>query len=123
MLRGIRAIAPGRPVSVIGRVIESFAKRYGYGVVRDFTGHGVGPSFHTLPTVLHYDEPNATTLLEPGMTFTVEPMLTLGGYGWVMWDDGWTVLTKDGSWAAQWEHTVVVTDDGAEILTAPSSPL
>jgi methionyl aminopeptidase len=120
MLRGIRAIAPGRPVSVIGRVIESYAKRFGYGVVRDFTGHGVGPSFHTLPTVLHYDEPKATMLLEPGMTFTVEPMLTLGGYGWVMWDDGWTVLTKDGSWAAQWEHTVVVTDDGAEILTLPS---
>jgi methionyl aminopeptidase len=120
MLRGIRAIAPGRPVSVIGRVIESYAKRFGYGVVRDFTGHGVGPSFHTLPTVLHYDEPNATTLLEPGMTFTVEPMLTLGGYGWVMWDDGWTVLTKDGSWVAQWEHTVVVTDDGADILTLPS---
>ena len=63
----------------------------------------------------------ATTLLEPGMTFTVEPMLTLGSYDWFMWDDGWTVLTKDGSWAAQWEHTIVVTDDGAEILPTPSS--
>jgi methionyl aminopeptidase len=121
MLRGIRAVRPGRPISVVGRVIESYAKRFGYGVVRDYTGHGVGPSFHTKPTILHYDEPRATTVLEPGMTFTIEPMLTLGTYEWFMWDDDWTVLTKDGSWAAQWEHTIVVTDDGAEILTAPSS--
>jgi methionyl aminopeptidase len=121
MLRGIRAVRPGRPISVIGRVIESYARRFGYGVVRDYTGHGVGPSFHTKPTILHYDEPRATTLLEPGMTFTVEPMLTLGGHGWVMWDDGWTVLTKDGSFAAQWEHSIVVTEDGAEILTSPSA--
>ena len=120
MLRGIKAVAPGRPISVIGRVIESYAKRFGYGVVRDYTGHGVGPSFHTKPTILHYDEPRSTTVLEPGMTFTIEPMLTLGGYDWFMWDDGWTVLTKDGSWAAQWEHTIVVTDDAAEILTRPS---
>ena len=121
MLRGIRAVKPGRPVSVIGRVIESYARRFGYGVVRDYTGHGVGPSFHTRPTILHYDEPRADTLLEPGMTFTIEPMLTLGGVDWFMWDDAWTVLTKDGSWAAQWEHTLVVTDDGAEILTLPSA--
>jgi methionyl aminopeptidase len=119
MIRGINAVRPGRPISVIGRVIESYAKRFGYGVVRDYTGHGVGPSFHTKPTVLHYDDPRATTLLEPGMTFTIEPMLTLGGFDWYMWDDDWTVLTKDGSWAAQWEHTVAVTDDGAEILTLP----
>jgi methionyl aminopeptidase len=120
MLRGIRAIRPGRPVSVIGRVIESYAKRFGYGVVRDYTGHGVGPSFHTKPTILHYDEPRAKTIMEPGMTFTVEPMLTLGGYDWYSWDDGWTILTEDGSWVAQWEHTVAVTEDGAEILTLPS---
>ena len=119
MLRGVRAVAPGRPISVIGRVIESYARRFGYGVVRDYTGHGVGPSFHTRPTILHYDEPRATTVMEPGMTFTIEPMLTLGGVDWLMWDDGWTVLTRDGSWAAQWEHTLVVTDDGAEILTLP----
>ena len=117
MMRGIRAIKPGRPVSVIGRVIESYARRFGYGVVRDYTGHGVGPSFHTKPTILHYDEPRATTVMEPGMTFTVEPMLTLGSYEWYAWDDDWTILTRDGSWAAQWEHTIVVTDDGAEILT------
>ena len=121
MMRGISAVKPGRPVSVVGRVIESYARRFGYGVVRDYTGHGVGPLFHTKPTILHYDEPRATTLLEPGMTFTVEPMLTLGGYDWVMWDDDWTVLTKDGSWVAQWEHTIVVTDDGADILTLPST--
>ncbi|MBE7189436.1 type I methionyl aminopeptidase [Jatrophihabitans endophyticus] len=121
MMRGIRAVKPGRPISVIGRVIESFAKRFGYGVVRDYTGHGVGPSFHTRPTILHYDEPRADTALEPGMTFTIEPMLTLGRVDWFMWDDRWTVLTKDGSWAAQWEHTLVVTDDGAEILTVPSA--
>ena len=119
MMRAINAVRPGRPISVIGRVIESYAKRFGYGVVRDYTGHGVGPSFHTKPTILHYDEPRATTLLEPGMTFTIEPMLTLGSYEWFMWDDDWTVLTKDGSWAAQWEHTIAVTDDGAEILTLP----
>jgi methionyl aminopeptidase len=119
MMRGINAIRPGRPVSVIGRVIESYAKRFGYGVVRDYTGHGVGPSFHTKPTILHYDEPRATTIMEPGMTFTVEPMLTLGGYDWYAWDDDWTILTKDGSWVAQWEHSIVVTDDGADILTMP----
>ena len=94
MLRGINAVRPGRPISVIGRVIESYAKRFGYGVVRDYTGHGVGPSFHTKPTILHYDDPRATTVLEPGMTFTIEPMLTLGGYDWYMWDDDWTVLTE-----------------------------
>jgi methionyl aminopeptidase len=121
MMRGIRAVQPGRPISVIGRVIESYAKRFGYGVVRDYTGHGVGPSFHTKPTILHYDEPRVTTILEPGMTFTIEPMITLGGVDWYMWDDDWTVLTKDGSWVAQWEHTIVVTDDGTEILTLSSS--
>lgn len=119
MLRAIRAVRPGREVNVVGRVIESYAKRFGYGVVRDYTGHGVGPSFHTRPTILHYDEPRATTMLEPGMTFTVEPMISLGGTDWELWDDGWTVVTADGSWVAQWEHTIVVTDDGAEILTLP----
>jgi methionyl aminopeptidase len=120
MLRGIRAIRPGRPINVIGRVIESYAKRFGYGVVRDYTGHGVGPSFHTRPTILHYDEPRSDTVMTPGMTFTVEPMLTLGGYDWYGWDDDWTILTADGSWVAQWEHSIVVTEDGVEILTAPT---
>lgn len=120
LLRGIAAVRPGRPISAIGRVIESYAKRFGYGVVRDYTGHGIGPSFHTLPTILHYDEPRATTPLDVGMTFTIEPMLTLGSGTWFMWDDGWTVLTRDGSWAAQWEHTLVVTEDGAQVLTLPT---
>ena len=119
--RAIAAVKPGRPVNVIGRVIESYAKRFGYGVVRDYTGHGVGQSFHTRPTILHYDEPRATTVLESGMTFTIEPMLTLGGVEWFMWDDGWTVITADGSWVAQWEHTLVVTDNGAEVLTVPAT--
>ncbi len=117
MMRGIRAVRPGRPINVIGRVIESYAKRFGYGVIRDFTGHGVGQSFHTKPTIFPYDEPRAVRLIEPGMTFTVEPMLTLGGYDWEMWADGWTVVTRDKSWVAQWEHSVHVTEDGAEILT------
>ncbi|HEY3736440.1 MAG TPA: type I methionyl aminopeptidase [Jatrophihabitans sp.] len=121
MMRGIKAVAPGRPISVIGRVIESYAKRFGYGVVRDYTGHGVGPSFHTDPTILHYDEPRNDTELRPGMTFTVEPMITLGnGDDWYSWDDGWTILTKDGSWVSQWEHTVLCTEDGVEILTLPT---
>ena len=117
MMRAIKAVRPGREVNVIGRVIGSYARRFGYGVVRDYTGHGVGPSFHTKPTILHYDEPAATTRFLPGMTFTVEPMISLGDVDWTIWDDGWTVVTRDGSWVAQWEHTVVVTEDGAEILT------
>jgi methionyl aminopeptidase len=121
LLRAIAAVKPGRPISVIGRVIESYARRFGYGVVRDYTGHGVGPSFHTKPTVLHYDDPSSTLLMEPGMTFTIEPMLTLGGVDWVLWPDHWTVATRDGSLAAQWEHTLVVTDSGAEILTQPDT--
>ena len=119
MMRGIRAIKPGREVNVIGRVIQSYAKRFGYGVVRDFTGHGVGPAFHSGLVIPHYDDPRYDTVLEPGMTFTVEPMLTLGTYEWEMWDDGWTVVTADGKRSAQFEHTVLVTDSGAEILTLP----
>jgi methionyl aminopeptidase len=119
-LRGIKAIAPGRQINVIGRVIEAYAKRFGYGVVRDFTGHGIGTAFHSGLVVPHYDAaPHYDTVLEPGMTFTVEPMLTLGTYEWDMWDDGWTVLTKDRRRSAQFEHTIVVTETGAQILTLP----
>ncbi len=120
MMRGIKAVAPGRQINVIGRVIEAYAKRFGYGVVRDFTGHGIGTAFHSGLIVPHYDAaPNYATVIEPGMTFTVEPMLTLGTYQWDMWDDGWTVVTKDRKRTAQFEHTLVVTDTGAEILTLP----
>ncbi|MFE6611840.1 type I methionyl aminopeptidase [Amycolatopsis sp. NPDC057786] len=118
-MRAIKAVRPGRQLNVIGRVIEAYAKRFGYGVVRDFTGHGVGPAFHTAPTVLHYEEPSVDTVIEQGMTFTIEPMITLGTIEYDIWADDWTVTTKDKKWTAQFEHTLVVTEDGAEILTLP----
>ena len=117
--RSIKAVRPGRELNVVGRVIESYAKRFGYGVVRDFTGHGIGRSFHSGLVVLHYDEPKVQTVLEEGMTFTIEPMITLGSIDYDIWDDGWTVVTKDRSRTAQFEHTILVTADGAEILTLP----
>lgn len=118
-MRGIKAIRPGREINVIGRVIESYAKRFGYGVVRDFTGHGVGPEFHSGLIIPHYDDPRATTVMEPGMTFTIEPMITLGGVEYDLWEDGWTAVTADRRWTAQFEHTLVITESGAEILTLP----
>lgn len=117
MLRGIKAAAPGREVNVIGRAIESYAKRFNYGVVREFTGHGVGTSFHTGLIIPHYDEPQYNTLIEPGMVFTVEPMITMGTHEWDMWSDGWTVTTRDKSLTAQFEHTILITETGSEILT------
>lgn len=118
--RAIKAVVPGRELNVIGRVIEKYAARFGYGVVRDYTGHGVGPAFHTGLVVPHYDAaPGYDTPIEPGMVFTIEPMLNLGTPDWVMWDDDWTVLTADGRRSAQFEHTLLVTDTGAEILTLP----
>jgi methionyl aminopeptidase len=115
--RAIRAVRPGRRINVIGRVIESYAKRFGYGVVRDFTGHGIGSSFHSGLIVPHFDDPAATTMMEPGMTFTIEPMLTLGTISYEIWADGWTVVTADRRRTAQFEHTLLVTDTGADILT------
>ena len=116
--RGIQSVAPGRQVNLIGRTIESYAKRFNYGVVRDFTGHGIGESFHSGLIIPHYDSaPLYDDVCEVGMTFTIEPMLTLGTYQWDMWSDGWTVVTKDKSITAQFEHTIVVTESGAEILT------
>lgn len=118
--RGIKAVAPGRQVNVIGRAIEAYAKRFGYGVVRDFTGHGVGEAFHSGLIIPHYDSaPQFDTVMEPGMVFTIEPMLTLGTHEWDIWDDDWTVTTKDKSITAQFEHTLVVTQRGAEVLTLP----
>ncbi|MDQ1584948.1 MAG: methionyl aminopeptidase [Actinomycetota bacterium] len=119
MMRAIKAVAPGRQISVIGRVIESYARRFGYGVVRDFTGHGIGTAFHSGLVIPHYDDPSYDTVMEPGMTFTIEPMLNLGTAAWDMWDDGWTVVTRDRKRSAQFEHTLLVTDTGAEILTLP----
>ena len=117
--RAIKAVKPGRQTNVIGRVIESYAKRFGYGVVREYTGHGVHSAFHSGLVILHYDNNTYTDVMEPGMTFTIEPMLTLGNPSSHVWDDDWTVVTNDGSRCAQWEHTLVVTTDGAEVLTLP----
>jgi len=117
MHRGISAAMPGRQVNIIGRAIETYAKRHNYGVVKEFTGHGVGPSFHTGLIIPHYDEPEYDTLIEVGMVFTVEPMITLGTADWDMWQDGWTVTTKDKQHTAQFEHTILITEDGPEILT------
>ncbi|MET9249097.1 type I methionyl aminopeptidase [Nonomuraea sp. NPDC003709] len=117
MMRAIRAVAPGRQLNVVGRVIEAYAKRFGYGVVRDFTGHGIGTSFHSGLMVPHYDDPSLRVELVPGMTFTIEPMLTLGTIEYDIWPDKWTAVTKDRKRTAQFEHTIVVTDTGSEILT------
>lgn len=118
--RGIAAVAPGRQVNIIGRTIEAYAKRFNYGVVRDFTGHGIGEAFHSGLIIPHYDSaPLYSDVMEVGMVFTIEPMLTLGTHKWEMWNDGWTVTTLDKSITAQFEHTLVVTETGAEILTLP----
>jgi methionyl aminopeptidase len=118
-MRAINAVAPGRPVNVIGRVIESYAKRFNYGVVRDFTGHGIGTSFHSGLVIPHYDDSRYDTVMEPGMTFTIEPMITLGTHDYEIWDDSWTVVTRDRRMTAQFEHTILVTDTGSDILTLP----
>ena len=115
--RGIKAVAPGREVNVIGRAIESYAARFGYGVVRDYTGHGVGRSFHSGLIIPHYDAPRYDDVMVPGMVFTIEPMLTLGGTAADVWSDDWTVTTRDKSLTAQFEHTLVVTERGADVLT------
>jgi methionyl aminopeptidase len=117
LARGIEAVRPGRPVSEIGRAIEGHASASGYGVVRAFCGHGIGEEFHMEPQVLHYYEPRSTRVVEEGMFFTVEPMITTGSWRHVEWPDGWTAVTADGKRAAQAEHTLVVTGSGAEILT------
>lgn len=119
-MRGIRAAKPGREINVIGRVIEVYAKRFGYSVVRDFTGHGVGPTFHNGLVVLHYDSDAYTDVLTPGMTLTIEPMINLGGLDYDIWDDGWTVANRDKKFTAQFEHTIVITETGNEILTLPT---
>ncbi len=119
LMRAIKAVKPGRRINVIGRVIESYAKRFGYGVVREFTGHGIGSAFHSGLVIPHFDDPHYDDVIETGMTFTIEPMLNLGTHQWDMWEDNWTVVTRDKRVSAQFEHTLVVTADGAEILTLP----
>ena len=120
MWRGIRAARPGREVNVIGRVIEKFVGRHGYESVRDYTGHGVAEGFHNGLVIPHYDSaPMFDDIIEPRMTFTVEPMVTLGSQAWEQWDDGWTVVTADRSFTAQFEHTFLITEEGYETLTLP----
>jgi len=118
--RAIAVVMPGRPINVIGRTIESYAKRFNYGVVRDFTGHGIGEAFHSGLVIPHFDAaPSYANTMEVGMVFTIEPMLTLGTHEWDIWNDNWTVTTKDKSITAQFEHTLVVTESGARVLTLP----
>ena len=117
LLRGIEQVRPGAHVYDIGRAIEDSATAAGLGVVREFIGHGIGEQFHGGLQILHYFDPRADTVLEPGMTFTIEPMITLGSPELEMWDDGWTAVTRDASRCAQFEHTMVVTDDGVDVLT------
>lgn len=117
MWLGIRAVAPGARVGDIGHAIQNFAEAQGYSVVREFTGHGVGTEFHTPPTILHYGEAGSGEILRPGTTFTVEPMINLGHWKTEILDDGWTAVTVDGTLSAQWEHTLLVTEDGVEVLT------
>jgi methionyl aminopeptidase len=117
LAKGIAAVRPGRPVSDIGKAIEAHASRHGFGVVRAYCGHGIGESFHTALQIPHHYDPSVKRLMEPGMTFTVEPMITEGSWEDALWSDGWTAVTKDGKRSAQFEHTLVVTSGGAEILT------
>ncbi|MGQ0678099.1 MAG: type I methionyl aminopeptidase [Actinomycetota bacterium] len=117
MLAGVAAVAPGRPLWMIGAAIEPMAHEHGLGVVTEYGGHGIGEVFHAAPHINHVAVERDRTLMEPGMTFTIEPMLTTGSPSARIWDDGWTVSALDGLPSAQFEHTVIVTDTGVEILT------
>ena len=115
--RGIAAVRPGQPFNEIGRAIQAHAEANGFGVVRSFVGHGIGEQFHTDLHVLHYYEPQLTRVMDEGMTFTIEPMITMGAWEHDLWDDGWTAVTVDRRRTAQFEHTLVVTADGCDVLT------
>ena len=117
LARGIAAVKPGRPFSDIGRAIEDHATANRYEVVRAFVGHGIGEQFHTDLQIPHYFEPRFTAIMETGMIFTIEPMISMGTGQHRIWSDDWTAVTADGSRTAQFEHTVLVTTDGVEILT------
>jgi methionyl aminopeptidase len=117
MWLGIEAVKPGRPLSDIGKAIETHAKKYRYGVIRAFVGHSIGEEFHGDIQVLHYYDTRNSLTMQTGMTFTIEPMIAVGAWQQRMWDDGWTASTTDGKRTAQFEHTMVVTDDGVELLT------
>jgi methionyl aminopeptidase len=115
--RGIRAVKPGAWLGDIGHAIQSYVEPLGYSVVREFCGHGIGRQFHEEPQVLHYGRPNTGFRLEPGMIFTIEPMINAGKAAIKQLGDGWTIVTKDHSLSAQYEHTILVTDTGFEVLT------
>ena len=125
--RGIDQIKPGKHLGDIGHAIQKLTEGVGYSVVREFCGHGIGAKFHENPQVLHYGRPGTGLELKPGMIFTVEPMINAGKAAIRHLPDGWTVTTKDGSLSAQWEHTVLVTEDGYEVLTvstgSPAKPV
>jgi methionyl aminopeptidase len=117
MCLGIEKVRPGIQLGDIGAAIQQFAERNGFSVVREYCGHGIGRDFHEDPQVLHYGKPGTGLRLEAGMTFTIEPMVNAGRAEVRLLPDGWTVVTKDHSLSAQWEHTVLVTADGFEVLT------
>jgi len=117
MWEGIREVKPGNTLGDIGYAIQRHAERAGYSVVRDYCGHGIGREMHEAPQVLHYGRKGLGMALQPGMTFTIEPMINQGSYRTKAKKDGWTVVTKDGKLSAQWEHTILVTEDGYEVLT------
>ena len=117
MWLGIKAVGPGAHLGDIGHAIQTHAERQGFSVVREFCGHGIGRRFHEEPQVLHYGRPQTGLKLQPGMVFTIEPMINAGKAGIRQLADGWTVVTKDHSLSAQWEHTVLVSDNGFEVLT------
>jgi methionyl aminopeptidase len=122
MMKGIDSVYPGTRLGDIGHIIQQHSESHGFSVVREYCGHGIGRGFHEDPQVLHYGSPGTGIELAPGMTFTIEPMLNAGGAETRLLGDGWTVVTRDHSLSAQWEHTVAVTDDGVEILTQNSVP-
>ena len=116
--RGIEQVRPNNQLGDIGYAIQKHAENQDFSVVRDFAGHGVGIEFHEAPQVLHYGEPGMGEVLRENMIFTIEPMINIGGYECEVLDDGWTAVTKDGTLSAQWEHTLLVTSSGVEVLTA-----
>jgi len=123
MWLGIQAVRPGARLGDLGAAIQAHAEKHGFSVVREFCGHGIGRKFHEEPQVLHYGKPGTGLVLEPGMTFTIEPMINAGKPGIRELADGWTIVTKDHSLSAQWEHTVAVTEDGFEVLTTSAGAI
>lgn len=120
MWRGIRVVKPGATLGDVGHAIQTFAEGERFSVVREYCGHGIGQVYHEEPQVLHYGEPGSGLVLKPGMTFTIEPMVNAGSRHTRLLPDGWTVVTRDRSLSAQWEHTIAVTEDGYEVLTLRS---